>query len=208
MASLMRSHANGVIAGSIPNAGKVQGSKQPQHIRCTCSIQQLVCCVLKPSDCSSLNRILMLIVWLGELILDQELSIDVLNLLTLFFFGIVSAQGTGCTLIANEVAINAREFTLLFEAFNINVFGFETMENLCTIAAVTKALAIGKDGVGGHNLTQSENLENQCNDLKCFRMGWRTTCLANCVVCSNVLMTMSNGLQARNLRRVCGSAFG
>ena len=72
----------------------------------------------------------MLIVGFRELILDDELALDVLHLSTLLFFGIVSPEGTGSSLVPYEIPIDSGEFTLLFEPLHINVFGFQTKEDL------------------------------------------------------------------------------
>ena len=73
---------------------------------------------------------------------------DLLNLFTLFFFGIVSAQSTGSALLSNEILINPGKLTLFLETKDINVLGFQTKEYLKSIKAITDALGgLGVFGV-------------------------------------------------------------
>ena len=147
MAMLMWRHLELGMPSVIPHICKVEQSHEPQHIRSTRPVQQLMDHGFEPLDGSPFNQVLLLVVWFRKLILDQQQPLEIFHIKALFLFGIVPAQGTGCTLSATEIPVDVHKLRLGFEAKCINVIGLEAIENLSSNEPITQTLAVGKDGI-------------------------------------------------------------
>ena len=70
MAELMRCNLEHRMISDVPNGSKMEEGEEPHTVRSTCSIEQRVHLGFQPLDVRRLNRVLVLMMGLGPLILD------------------------------------------------------------------------------------------------------------------------------------------
>ena len=117
--------------------------------------------VLEISYATRLDRILLGVVWLTELILDEEFLVDGIRSITLFLLGIVPTKGGGGTLVPDEITVDTRKLPFSTDAIDINLVGLEAIEYLCPSVSVTQAAAISKHGVSGDNFFKAGGLHKR-----------------------------------------------
>ena len=104
---------------------------------------------------SGFDRVLLLVVWFGEFILDVEFSVDSVDFFALFFFGIVASKGRGDTAGANVVTVELGKLPFFLKSVDMHGRGAEPIEDLGTNPAVAKTTTIGKHWVRGHDFVQA-----------------------------------------------------
>jgi hypothetical protein len=93
--------------------------------------------LLEVTDATGFHWVLLRVVGFTKLILDKELSVNLINCLTLFFLCIVSAEGRRGTMVSDEVSIAVGKLPFTAETIDINLMGLETIKDLCSCETMT-----------------------------------------------------------------------